>query len=85
MAKSRLKLNNKGFRELRTNPKVGADLLRRAQDIADAAGDGYEAVQNPNPRNRYRAAVVPVTADAAIDNARHNTLLRAMRAGRYDA
>jgi hypothetical protein len=78
----RIKLNNKAFRDLRTSDAVQADLAERAQRIADAAGDGYEVGDGEVARNRARASVVAVTEQARADNARNNTLLRALDAGR---
>lgn len=77
----KLTFNRDAFRALRTDPKVQAEILRRAKAVAAAAGDGFEAVTSP-PRNRARASVVPVTAEAAARNARDNTLLHALDAGR---
>ena len=70
------------FRALRLDPKVQADIARRAEAVADAAGEGFEAFPTTTPRNRARAAVVPVTAEAAVQNARENTLIRALDAGK---
>ena len=78
---TKIKLSNAGFRELRKSPAVRAEILRRAEAVAAAAGDGFRAVESA-PRNRARAAVVPVTAEAAARNARENTLLHALDAGR---
>ena len=78
---AKVKLSNKAFRELRTSPAVRAEIMRRAEAVAAAAGDGFQAVESA-PRNRARAAVVPVTVEAARKNARENTLLHALDAGR---
>lgn len=82
MGSFRLKFNVNGFRALRTDPKVVAEIRRRAQRVADAAGEGVEVLPAETPRNRARAVVGPVTGDAARRVAKDNTLLRALEAGK---
>ena len=77
-----VKLNNKAFRELRTSEAVQADLAERAKWIAGAAGEGFEVADGESARNRARASVVAVTPAAREKNARENTLLHALDAGR---
>lgn len=79
MAKLRWRI--KGFRELRLAPGVIEDLGRRADAVRADAGDGYES-STFEGRNRGRASVITVTADAMRDNARNQSLLRALDAGR---
>lgn len=69
---ARVKLNNAGFRALRTDPKVMADLDRRAKRVAAAAGG--EVGDAEDPRNRGRRAV--------FKSGDGNDLLRALDAGR---
>lgn len=78
---AKIRWNLPAFRKLRTDPAVQADILRRAEKIAEAAGDGFKAVQSP-ARNRARAAVVAVTPEAVARNARDQSLLKALDAGR---
>jgi hypothetical protein len=81
---TKIKWRTAAFREVRTS-QAAADLIERAAErVAEAAGDGYEVrgPQETGGRVRLRAAVVTATADAALDNARNNTLLRALHAGR---
>ena len=82
MARPKIKWNNPAFREIRTLPAVDADMQSRADRVAAAAGSGYEAKRTANPRNRARAAVVTTSYRAIRENARNNTLLRALDAGR---
>lgn len=87
----KFKWNLQAFRDLRNSPGVIADLERRANAIAAAANgadrnaegepDGYVAAAGPG-KNRGRATVVTATAPAMADNARHQTLIRALDAGR---
>lgn len=71
----------KGFEELRRHPAVAADVNARAARIAAAAGEGYEASPYEG-KTRHRASVMTVGAKAMVDNARNNTLLGAVDAGR---
>lgn len=75
----KVKLNIAGFRQLR-NEVVG-DLADRAGRIAEACGDGYVA-ESETGRNRARAAVIAATPEAQLDNARRNTLINNLGAGR---
>lgn len=78
----RIAYNLAAFRELRTSPAVWADIMRRAQAVADAAGEGYEAKEMAQSKTRARAIVYPETYEAAVDNSENQTLLRALEAGR---
>jgi hypothetical protein len=78
---AKIKLNTKGFRELRTSPKVQADLQRRAERVARAAGPGFQ-VENPGTKNRARRTVTAGTADAGRASTDPTVLLRALNAGR---
>lgn len=77
MAKSRVKWNNKAFRELRLLPEILEEVEQRADDVASKAGFGYKA-SAVYGKNRARASVITATFDAILDNARNNTLLRAL-------
>lgn len=74
-------INHAGIRALLRSPAVAQDLLRRAQRIAAAAGPGYEASVNVGP-NRARASVITASPAAIRDNAKNQTLLRSLDAGR---
>lgn len=78
---TRIKWNVKAFRELRLEPDVIADLEDRAERIADSAGDGYEASAQAG-KNRGRASVITGDYAAMRDNAKNQSLLRALDAGR---
>ena len=79
---TRLVFNRKAFRQILTDPGVVADMQRRAEAIAEAAGEGYVAAVTENPHTRARAAVIAASPEAAADNAANNTLLRSLDAGR---
>ena len=78
------KLNRKGLQELRKQPGVRADLMRRAKAVAAAAGGedkGYKVtdlvLEDP------RAAVsVMATGHAHHENRKRNTLVKGLDAGR---
>ena len=76
----KIKWNLAGFRELRTDPAVEADILRRAQAVADACGDGFEAELMAQSKTRARAIVKPVTYAARRQNSDENTILRSLDA-----
>lgn len=73
-----------GF-DLRRSDGVVSDLDSRAQGVADranASGKGTYAVGSQqgrrNPQGRWRTSVVTADAEAMIDNAKNNTLIRAL-------
>lgn len=69
------------FEDVRRLPEVRDALADAAQAISTACGDGYEA-ESSEGRTRSRAAVVTTNPRAIRDNARNNTLLRNIGAGR---
>jgi hypothetical protein len=78
----RVSLNNKGFRELRTSPKMDAFILAKAEKVALAAGTEFKAEPSPGT-NRARAVVVPDSAEAALQTARDpHLLIAALNAAR---
>lgn len=78
---SKIKWRIPGFRELRLEPGVIDDLGERADRIASSAGAGYEA-STFEGKNRGRASVITADFDAIRDNAKNQTLLRSLDAGR---
>ncbi len=80
-----IKLNNAGFRALRKSPGAQALVMDAARKIAEEAssqsGEAYEAHPSPG-RNRARAVVVPMTAEAARDSLENLTLIRSLNAAR---
>lgn len=70
--------HTKGYAALLRDPKIQADMLRRAQRVAAAAGgeaEGFVAEQTP-AHTRARAAVIARYGDS------ENALIRALDAGR---
>lgn len=77
----RIVLKRKGMRELLRSPEVLADLKRRAEAIAAAAGSGME-VSAMVGRNRARSSVITATSEARNAEATSRALTRAIDAGR---
>lgn len=80
MAKVKVELNSRGVRQLLNDAGVAADLRRRAERIAAAAGDGM--LVDTSSGTRARAVVITGTADAKKAEATDRRLTRALDAGR---
>src|SRR5699024_4288709 len=84
----RVKWNINGFYDLRRAPGVVADLERRGRAIQDAAGgesEGYLMSSRQgakNPQGRWRVGIAAALYPARRENTKHNTLLKALDAGR---
>lgn len=82
---AKVKMNSAGARAIMNSPEVQAELLRRAnaiKDCADSMGSGvYEADVQPG-KNRAHAMVKTTGARSRASNAKHNTLLKSLDAGR---
>lgn len=84
-AKVRIELDSAGIRDLLTGAEVAADMKRRADAIADAAGPGFEAsefVGKYGGSPRAIAKVKAVTIEAKRAEATDKSLTRAIDAGR---
>lgn len=77
----KIKWNIDGFRQLRYDPGVAADIDARAARIAAAAGPGYESSPYRGA-TRHRASVITTSAKAAASERKHGKLLRSIDAGR---
>lgn len=81
----RIEFNHQGFADLVAGR--GADnhikdyLLQLAEQMASAAGPGYEAEDASGPL-RARARVYTATVEAMIDNEQNDTLIAVLEAGR---
>lgn len=76
----KIDVNQAAIKALESDPKVLADLKRRADNIKERAGVGYESAVDAG--NDPHAAVYTYTARAIHDNAKHNTLIKSMDSGR---
>ena len=80
MANVRVVLNRAGMRQLLRSPEVLADLQRRGEAIAAAAGPGHRVEAQVGPA-RARVAVITDTFDAVRNEATSRTLTAAIGAG----
>lgn len=78
---TRIVFKTKGFRQILRSQAVAADLARRGNAIAAAAGEGV-GVQTSVGANRARVTVATETREAAKSEAVDKTLTRAIGAGR---
>ena len=85
MAKSKvtIKINNAGISEMRTSAGVRADLVRRGEAVAAAAGDGFKVMESASSKTRARVRIQTDTLETRIAVARDaGTLTRALDAAR---
>jgi hypothetical protein len=81
MAEVRVELNSDGVRAILHSAEVEADLAARAERIAAAAGDGFEASSQIGA-TRARASVITATFEARYAEAHDRALTTAIDAGR---
>lgn len=81
MAKFRFEVNVPGIKQILRGPAFQAELMRRARNIAVAAGPGHEVEADPSP-NRAHARVTAATLEARLAEAKNRSLTRAIDAGR---
>lgn len=75
-------VNSAAARKILTSQKVFDDLMRRGENIrAACALPGYMVDGQPG-RTRARVAVFTGDAEAILDNAKNNTLLKNIDRGR---
>lgn len=78
MAKYRIELNRSSVSELLKGGAMAGVCLGHAQTIAKRAGDGYVVTTHVGP-TRVNASVATATDEAARENLRNNTLLKAVK------
>lgn len=74
MSKARLELNSAGIQELLHSEEITSYMEQIANQIAAAAGDGYE-VDTYDAGQRNICSVYTATEEAKKDNLENNTLL----------
>lgn len=82
---TKIKWNKGALYELRSAPGVVADLERRAKAVEAAAGPDYMMGSQQGakkPQGRWRTSVVTMGRAGKRDNAKNNTLIKALDAGR---
>lgn len=85
MASVKVIMSNAGARAILNSPEVQSELLGRAEAIkerADSMGSGEYAADVQPGRNRAHAMVKTTDAKSVRSNAKHNTLLKSLDAGR---
>ena len=78
MGNVRVELNSEGVRALLKSPEMAAICKEQAEAIAGRAGSGYH-VTTYTGATRVNASVITETAEAARDNMKNNTLLKAVK------
>ena len=85
MADVTVKMNSSGARQILNGSAVQGELLKRAEKIkarADGMGSGeYSADVRPG-KNRAHAMVKTTDFKSMASNAKHNTLLKSLDAGK---
>lgn len=70
-------LKSEGIQELLRSDEIQKECRKQAQRVAQRAGVGY-TVEDRNYPERSGAAVKATSIIAKIDNAKNNTLLKAL-------
>lgn len=91
MARVKVLISSAGALAILKSPEVAADVARRTQAVADAANSMYPA-DDAHDSPGYKAEVTTTdrahgtvhtnTVHAIRSNAKHNTLLKALSAGK---
>jgi hypothetical protein len=81
MADVRFELDSNGVKALLRSEPVRAEIERRANAIAEAAGPGFEASVRVGA-NRVHGSVYATTVEAMLAEANEQALTRAIDAGR---
>lgn len=72
-----VKLISAGVRSLLKSGEVAKHLTSMGNDVAHGAGEGFEVVTHGG-RNRSHIVVYPGTLEAARENMKNNSLLKAL-------
>ena len=70
-----------GFAEMRKSPGIERLIAGKCEAIAAACGEGFVAKMSTG-KGRVRGTVVTATPEAMVRNARDNTLVNNLGAGR---
>lgn len=76
--KVKFQLNRAGVRELMKSPEMMEICRNYAESAVNRLGDGYETSTYVG-KNRVNAEVKAVTYQAAADNLRNNSILKAVQ------
>lgn len=78
MSEIKFVLNTEGVRELMKSAEMMAIVSEKANNALASLGAGYE-VTTYNGLNRCNAEIAAVTYEAKKENAKSNTILKAVR------
>lgn len=77
MDKAKIELNSSGIRQLLKSEEMGQMLKQQAEQVRARCGSGY-STDLYQASSRVIAGVFAETAEAAKQNSRENTLLKAL-------
>lgn len=77
MAKVKIELNSSGIRQLLKSEEMGQMLKQQAEQVRAQCGSGY-STDLYQASSRVIAGLFAETAEAAKQNSRENTLLKAL-------
>lgn len=77
MAKVKIELNSSGIRQLLRSEEMGQMLKQQAEQVRARCGSGY-STDLYQASSRVIAGIFAETAEAAKQNSRENTLLKAL-------
>lgn len=77
MGKVKIELNSSGIRQLLKSEEMGQMLKQQAEQVRARCGSGY-STDLYQASSRVIAGVFAETAEAAKQNSRENTLLKAL-------
>lgn len=77
MAKVKIELNSSGIRQLLRSEEMGQMLKQQAEQVRARCGSGY-STDLYQASSRVIAGLFAETAEAAKQNSRENTLLKAL-------
>lgn len=81
MANPQIRWKMNGFKQVRKSQEMEALLQKVVDEMLNELGEGYEGDVEEGS-SRLRAGVLTATQQAKRDNARHNSLLRALAKAR---
>ena len=78
MAKSKFEMNRAGVRELMLSQEMRAGLESLGAAALSRLGEGYE-METYHGQNRWNVEVKAETYEAKLENAKNNTILKAVQ------
>lgn len=78
MPKVKIELNRAGVRELLQSSEMMTICKEHADAALQTLGEGYEVTTHTG-KSRVNAEIAAVTSEARIDNAKNNSILKALK------